>query len=299
VAGQVGLAASFDGTTGAIFVPDNASLRLSTFTLAAWIFPTIIEGGNRIIEKGNSNSYYLDVNPGGRALVGFYDGAYHDLLGPVLAINTWHFIAGTYDGSVLRLYVDGVLVNSAALISRPAQTAEPLLIGWKFGGIVSDHFAGLIDELQIYNRALSASEVNTIQSTTLVGTWTGTWQSLSPIIAGGTLTLIITSENQYSTGLFSWTGTLTKTGPGRLNIANMPVTGEADLCLGQSICIANSFKFSGTPPGESAECQANFVAVEGSGGARVSPTRIEGGLYTSSPFCPLSFEGGNFTLQKQ
>ena len=44
VAGRVGQAARFDGTTGAISVPHNVSLRLSTFTLAAWIFPTAIEG---------------------------------------------------------------------------------------------------------------------------------------------------------------------------------------------------------------------------------------------------------------
>jgi hypothetical protein len=137
-------------------------------------------------------------------------------------------------------------------------------------------------------------------TTTLVGTWTGTWQSLSPIMAGGTLTLIITSENQWAPGTFRWTGTLTKTGPGRSNTANMPVTGNADLCLGQSICLGNSFSFSGTPPGESAGCQANFVAAEGMAGARVSPTRIEGGLYDILPYCQsLDLEGGNFMLQKQ
>jgi murein DD-endopeptidase MepM/ murein hydrolase activator NlpD len=161
-AGQVGQGASFDGTTGSISVPDNASLQLSTFTLAAWVFPTSITGGNRIVEKGSSNSYWLDVNPSRQVLVGFYDGAYHDLIGPVLAINTWHFIAGTYDGNVLRLYVDDVLVNSTALISRPAPNAEPLVIGWKFGGITSDHFAGRIDELQIYNRALSPAELQLV-----------------------------------------------------------------------------------------------------------------------------------------
>ena len=131
-AGQVGQGASFDGTTGSISVPDNATLQLNTFTLAAWVFPTSISGGNRIVEKGSSNSYWLDVNPSRQVVVGFYDGAYHDLLDPgILAINTWHFVAGTYDGSVLRLYVDGVLVNSMPLVSRPAQTAEPLVIGWK------------------------------------------------------------------------------------------------------------------------------------------------------------------------
>ena len=57
--GRIGQAASFDGTTGYISVPDSSSLRLNQFTLAAWINPTSIGGSGRIVEKGASNSYYL------------------------------------------------------------------------------------------------------------------------------------------------------------------------------------------------------------------------------------------------
>jgi hypothetical protein len=160
VSGKVGQAASLDGTTGYISIPDSPSLRLSTFTLAAWVNPTAIVGDNRIAEKGTSDSYYLDVNPEGKALVGFFDGTYHDLISPTaLVLNTWSSVAGTYDGTVLRLYVNGTLVNSLALVSSPSQTAEPLVIGWKFNGITDDHFAGLIDELRLYNRALTDSEI--------------------------------------------------------------------------------------------------------------------------------------------
>ncbi len=112
------------------------------------------------MEKGNSDSYYLDVNSDGKALVGIFDGVFHNLIAPVaLQTNTWYFVAGTYDGTSLRLYVNGTLVNSLVVVSSPFQTSEPLILGWKFNGIPSDHFAGLIDEARIYNRALSLAEI--------------------------------------------------------------------------------------------------------------------------------------------
>jgi PKD repeat protein len=154
-------AANFDGSTGYIYVPDSPSLSLNSFTLAAWINPSSIGGGNRIVEKGNSESYYLYLSSDGNPLVGFYDGAYHDVLSPaVLQTNTWCFIAGTYDGSTLKLYVNGDPVNSVELSSTsPMQTSDPLIIGWKFNGIVDDHFSGLIREVRVYNYALTQLEV--------------------------------------------------------------------------------------------------------------------------------------------
>ena len=160
VAGRICQAASFDGATGYISVPGSTSLDLNHFTLAAWINPTAIGNRGRIIEKGASNSYYMYLNESGNPLVGFYDGTFHDLVSPEsLQPNTWYFVVGTYNKVSLKLYVDGGLVNSVAASSAPSPTSEPLIIGWKFNGIDLDHFAGLIDELRIYNIALSASEI--------------------------------------------------------------------------------------------------------------------------------------------
>ena len=47
------------GIVDSCVIRHNVSLRLTTFTLAPWILPTMIQGANRIAEKGNSNSYYL------------------------------------------------------------------------------------------------------------------------------------------------------------------------------------------------------------------------------------------------
>ena len=158
--GIVGRAAFFDGKTSSVEVEDSRALHLREFTLSAWVKLARIRGGNRILEKGNSNSYYLDINQGGRVVVGFYDGAYHDLISTYsLQRDVWHFIVGTYDGSILNMYINGRLENSLAISSSPSLTVQPLVIGWKFNGTDEDRFEGLIDEVRIYRRALSSMEI--------------------------------------------------------------------------------------------------------------------------------------------
>lgn len=163
VGGKLGNAFRFDGVTGHVFIPDSSSLRVTRFTLSAWVNLSANVGGNRILEKGNSDSYWLDVNSNGRLVLGFFDGAYHDLGGSsILQLNTWYFVTGTYDGAALRLYLNGNLMNSLSVTSAPRVTTEAVLIGWKLGGIPDDRFAGTIDEVRIYNRALSLSEIQAI-----------------------------------------------------------------------------------------------------------------------------------------
>lgn len=158
--GKQNSAYKFDGTYDYILVPDRASLRLKTFTIVAWVNPDYFFGGNRIVEKGNSNSYWLDINPNNNTVIGFYDGAYYDLISKnTIALNKWSFIVGTYDGALLKIYINGTLNNSRSISSQLYQSAQPLVIGWKYNGITADHYSGLMDDIRIYNRALSAKEI--------------------------------------------------------------------------------------------------------------------------------------------
>ena len=68
-----------------------------------------------------------------------------------LGTGDWSHIAMTYDGSTQKLYVNGSLAASAALSGSINQDANSLLIG--------QFFNGMLDEVAIYNRALSATEV--------------------------------------------------------------------------------------------------------------------------------------------
>ena len=74
-----------------------------------------------------------------------------------LALNTWTHLAVSYDGATIRLYVNGVQVGSRALTGPIAPSTGALRIGGN--AVWGEYFKGLIDEVRVYNRALSAGEI--------------------------------------------------------------------------------------------------------------------------------------------
>ena len=74
-----------------------------------------------------------------------------------MPLNAWTHLAATYDGAVLRLYVNGALAGSIAVSGAMAASTGVLRIGGN--GVWGEWFAGLIDEVRVYNRVLTASEV--------------------------------------------------------------------------------------------------------------------------------------------
>ena len=76
-----------------------------------------------------------------------------------LPINTWTHLAVTYNGSTLTLYRNGVAVATSNVSGTLSPTTGTLQIGASQFG---EYFKGLIDEVRIYNRALSATEIQTI-----------------------------------------------------------------------------------------------------------------------------------------
>jgi hypothetical protein len=76
-----------------------------------------------------------------------------------LPVNTWTHLAATYDGATLRVFVNGVQAGAAAMAGTLVKSADALSIG---GSLVwGEYFEGLIDEVRIYNRALTAAEIRT------------------------------------------------------------------------------------------------------------------------------------------
>ena len=76
--------------------------------------------------------------------------------------NAWHHYVATYDGSVVKLFVDGNMVYSGSQTGNLDSGAVNPTIGW--GSTFSSHYHlnGLIDEIHIYNRALSEAEIRAI-----------------------------------------------------------------------------------------------------------------------------------------
>ncbi len=72
------------------------------------------------------------------------------------ALKVWYHIVVTYNGSVMEMYVNGVKADSKQYHDKIKKNSNPMLIG-KSG--FKEYFYGLIDEVMIYDRALSAKEV--------------------------------------------------------------------------------------------------------------------------------------------
>ena len=95
-----------------------------------------------------------------------YIGAENDTRGTAkLAVNTWTHLAATYDGSVLRLYVNGAQVSTRTIGGNILTSTSPLRIGGN--SIWGEYFSGLIDEVRIYNRPLTATEIQTDMNTAI------------------------------------------------------------------------------------------------------------------------------------
>src|SRR4029077_12207922 len=142
----------------------------SAMTLEAWVFPTTVNSAWRdVIYKGNDN-YYLEGTstnsnrPVAGAILG---GVYAEAIGPnALTANIWAHLAETYDGATMRLYVNGVQVASLAKTGAIATSTNPLQIGGD--SLYGQYFAGRIDEVRIYNRALSAAEIQNDMNNPLI-----------------------------------------------------------------------------------------------------------------------------------
>ena len=186
----------FDGATTYMSVPNSLSLNPNMITLYAIIringFSTESCHGNSLLYKGGGgdavNGIYIlrfsDVNGCNSSTVDttkeFIYGDYGDNsnAGSLVAFGdtyenyihtgTWYKVAFTFDGNWAKMYINGQLVGSVAKTDSFTPNTSPLLIGKIIspaqGG--EDWFNGVVDEVRIYNRALTTSEIQVLGSQT-------------------------------------------------------------------------------------------------------------------------------------
>jgi hypothetical protein len=174
-AGYFGAGLTFDGGTGQVDVPNSASLEPSSaLTVTAYVKAAGSPGVNKyVIDKGASYciaaSYglYTGAN-GGLEFYFSQNGGFTYYPSPDAGTGIWdgkwHLVVGTYDGSNVRLYVDGSQVGSgtpaSGAIGYGLATSNDLQIG-HYGGPCpnSDNFAGSIDEPTVWTQAWNANQV--------------------------------------------------------------------------------------------------------------------------------------------
>ena len=175
-AGRNGGALNFDGINDLVTVQDAASLDLTTgMTLEAWVRPTAGTSWRTVVTKEQSNNlaYGLFSNSDGAypsGLVSIGSNPIQDIARGSSALpgSTWTHVASTYDGSQLRLFVNGSQVATRAVSGALPNSTNPLQIGGN--RVWSEWFQGQIDDVRVYNRSLSAAELQADMSAPVGGT---------------------------------------------------------------------------------------------------------------------------------
>ncbi|MCF7865652.1 MAG: LamG domain-containing protein [Candidatus Pacebacteria bacterium] len=172
--GKMGQALSFDGTNDYVSADTTPLDSLTTMTASFWInSQDLTTNYLRIMQKGDSSGatkgFGIVVSGTDGKLVGFYQpnyttGEIRARTSITLSSNQWYFVTMTYDGvSTLKIYINGVDVSETS--TSPdinwAAGANAFAIGRR-AGASSSYFKGSLDDIRIYNRALSASEIKSL-----------------------------------------------------------------------------------------------------------------------------------------
>src|SRR3989338_8040792 len=237
--GKIGQGLKFDGVDDYVGTADSSSLDITDkITISAWV--NSFSAANRtnygrVLEKSKDTTeciepytiYDLIFLPTGEAKFDIAIGGLAKGMASITvpSLNTWYHLVGTYDGSNMRIYVNGALDNTLAqsgtlnTSNNGLRFADSSLAGPCGSGL----FNGLVDDVRIYNRAVSAGEVGqlyqqgaakvnksptSLLTNGLVGYWTfdgatTTWSSATAGITGdlsgnfntGTLTNMSQSTN--------------------------------------------------------------------------------------------------------
>jgi YD repeat-containing protein len=137
-------------------------------TASAWVYLNSAPTGraavaSRQVGTGSDDHYFLGADGTSarfcvRTGVGFSDCN----VGQDLSVGAWHHLAGTYDGSNTRLYVDGALAFTSPESGTIASDTTPLIVGGNInsaGGPIEQSWPGIIDNLRLYKTAVTAPEI--------------------------------------------------------------------------------------------------------------------------------------------
>ncbi len=181
--GRVGNAINFNGSSHASFgTGTNLINGNNKATVAFWVNPSAGDSGEQQqtilcerlggVDSDSSYQVYITTSnspgapPVGRIGFGIWNndsiknGANSSFAIP---LNTWSFITATYDGSTIKMYVNGVLSGTGALTGNIKTLSAPLIIGSCYPNHLL-HYRGSLDELMVFNKALSQSEINSLMN---------------------------------------------------------------------------------------------------------------------------------------
>ncbi len=168
VQGVAGNAASFNGSNQCFTVPTMMTWAAPAFTVGAWVSSPTLSDSLFVHESaaGCPSPEPLRLSGGvvGLVQLSTSDSTHNNAFtpSPMIAANEWHHVAVTWDGTTQAVYVDGVCSCSIAPSLQPLDNPQELTIGCYPDASTS--YTGSIDELRVYDRVLSPSEIGDLYS---------------------------------------------------------------------------------------------------------------------------------------
>lgn len=315
---------SFNGTSNFISIPDNNALDLSSqYSISVWFKipdysngPSLPDGSGStdnertIIGKPRTSGWATGYNiksPMNGVITKVKTDAANMSCCPntgVLSLSTpslnaWVNVIVTYNGSVLKLYFNGILENSITAVISLNNSTESLYIGKEFNNVTLNWyrwFKGNIDDIGIWNRALTPCEVTQLYNASVIATPTITVIGSTALCSGKTATLTTSTVGSYtwSNGANTQSITVNNAGSYSVSVTTSSCIGNASpvvisvnptptitvnsglICLGESFTIL--------PSGAS-------TYTYSSGSAVVSPTASSS--YSVTGTCSLGCVSSN------
>ena len=158
---------NYDGLDDYVEVPDSLDLNLSSaITIEGWFKPGSVEHSRIMGKHSPHTGYAFSIDPDAFSFGignGFTDRNTFSITIPVT--GEWFHLAGTFDGSVMKLYINGSFESFTDFSSSIGVTVNPFTLGnyYTWYSLPADqYFKGLIDDVSIYNMALSPAQIESI-----------------------------------------------------------------------------------------------------------------------------------------
>ena len=163
--GRANRAYSFNSTAGQYILVPTTKLPTTAITVSVWVNQSTLANWYNLVynQWGVNGGWLLFTDSSGVAMFGVYNtGTQHNATCSAGAFTSgaWHLLTGTYDGSTVKVYLDGAVCPTTASVTATLAYSASVQIG----NSQTSGSTHSIDDVRIYNRALSSSEVQQLQT---------------------------------------------------------------------------------------------------------------------------------------